>query len=32
MEPAQRMNMARFTLIGSIALTVLIWLVALLLR
>ncbi len=28
MEPGQRMNMARFTLIGSIALTVLIWLVA----
>ncbi|RDI62002.1 succinate dehydrogenase, cytochrome b556 subunit [Microvirga subterranea] len=28
MEPGQRMNMARFTLIGSIALTVLIWLIA----
>lgn len=28
MEPGQRINMARFTLIGSIALTVLIWLVA----
>lgn len=30
MEPGQRMNMARFTLVGSIGLTVLIWLVALL--
>jgi succinate dehydrogenase / fumarate reductase, cytochrome b subunit len=30
MEPGQRMNMARFTLAGSVALTVLIWLVALL--
>jgi succinate dehydrogenase / fumarate reductase cytochrome b subunit len=28
MEPGQRINMARFTLFGSIALTVLIWLVA----
>ncbi len=28
MEPGQRINMARFTLIGSIALTVLIWAVA----
>lgn len=28
MEPEQRINMARFTLIGSIALTVLIWIVA----
>ena len=28
MEPAQRVNMARFTLIGSIILTVLIWAVA----
>jgi succinate dehydrogenase / fumarate reductase cytochrome b subunit len=25
MEPGQRMNMARFTLIGSVALTLLIW-------
>jgi succinate dehydrogenase / fumarate reductase cytochrome b subunit len=31
MEPAQRVNMARFTLIGSIILTVLIWAVAILL-
>jgi succinate dehydrogenase / fumarate reductase cytochrome b subunit len=28
MEPGQRINMARFTLIGSIALTVLVWAVA----
>jgi succinate dehydrogenase / fumarate reductase cytochrome b subunit len=28
MEPAQRINMARFTLVGSVALTVLIWVVA----
>ena len=28
MEPAQRVNMARFTLVGSIILTVLIWAVA----
>ena len=28
MEPGQRINMARFTLIGSVALTVLIWVVA----
>jgi succinate dehydrogenase / fumarate reductase cytochrome b subunit len=28
MEPGQRINMARFTLFGSITLTVLIWLVA----
>jgi succinate dehydrogenase / fumarate reductase, cytochrome b subunit len=28
MEPEQRINMARFTLIGSIVLTVLIWVVA----
>jgi succinate dehydrogenase / fumarate reductase cytochrome b subunit len=32
MEPGQRMNMARFTLIGSVALTIAIWLVAFLLR
>jgi succinate dehydrogenase / fumarate reductase cytochrome b subunit len=32
MEPGQRINMARFTLIGSIALTALIWLVAFVLR
>ena len=32
MEPEQRINMARFTLIGSVALTVLIWLVAFLTR
>ncbi|KAB0264683.1 succinate dehydrogenase, cytochrome b556 subunit [Microvirga brassicacearum] len=31
MEPGERMNMARFTLIGSITLTVAIWLVAFLL-
>lgn len=30
--PGVRMNMARFTLVGSVALTVLIWLVALLMR
>jgi len=28
MEPAQRINMARFTLIGSVALTLAIWVVA----
>jgi succinate dehydrogenase / fumarate reductase cytochrome b subunit len=28
MEPAQRINMARFTLVGSVVLTVLIWVVA----
>jgi succinate dehydrogenase / fumarate reductase cytochrome b subunit len=28
MEPAQRINMARFTLVGSIALTLAIWVVA----
>jgi succinate dehydrogenase / fumarate reductase, cytochrome b subunit len=28
MEPAERINMARFTLVGSIALTLVIWLVA----
>jgi succinate dehydrogenase / fumarate reductase cytochrome b subunit len=28
MEPAQRVNMARFTLVGSTILTVLIWIVA----
>lgn len=28
MEPEQRINMARFTLIGSITLTVLVWIVA----
>jgi succinate dehydrogenase / fumarate reductase cytochrome b subunit len=32
MEPAQRINMARFTLVGSVALTVLIWVVAFLTR
>jgi succinate dehydrogenase / fumarate reductase cytochrome b subunit len=32
MEPAQRINMARFTLVGSIILTVLIWVVAFVLR
>jgi succinate dehydrogenase / fumarate reductase cytochrome b subunit len=32
LEPGVRMNMARFTLVGSVALTVLIWLVALLMR
>jgi succinate dehydrogenase cytochrome b subunit len=32
MEPAQRINMARFTLVGSIALTVLIWAVAYFMR
>lgn len=31
-EPATRMMMARFTLIGSVALTVLIWVVALVMR
>lgn len=31
MEPGERMNMARFTLIGSVTLTVAIWLVAFLL-
>ncbi len=31
MEPGERMAMARFTLIGSIALTVAIWVVAFLL-
>ena len=28
MEPAQRINMARFTLVGSVALTLAIWIVA----
>lgn len=28
MEPGTRMNMARFTLVGSVALTILIWIVA----
>ena len=28
MEPAQRINMARFTLVGSVALTLAIWVVA----
>ena len=28
MEPAQRINMARFTLVGSVTLTILIWAVA----
>lgn len=32
MEPGTRMNMARFTLVGSVALTILIWGVALLVR
>jgi succinate dehydrogenase / fumarate reductase cytochrome b subunit len=32
MEPAQRINMARFTLVGSIVLTVLIWAVAYFMR
>jgi succinate dehydrogenase / fumarate reductase cytochrome b subunit len=32
LEPGERMNMARFTLIGSVALTVAIWLVAVLMR
>jgi succinate dehydrogenase / fumarate reductase cytochrome b subunit len=32
MEPAERINMARFTLVGSIALTLLIWILAFLLR
>lgn len=32
MEPVQRINMARFTLVGSIALTVVIWAAAFLLR
>jgi succinate dehydrogenase / fumarate reductase cytochrome b subunit len=32
MEPAQRINMARFTLVGSIVLTALIWAVAFFMR
>ena len=32
MEPEQRINMARLTLVGSVALTLLIWVLALLLR
>ncbi len=32
MEPGTRMNMARFTLVGSVALTLLIWVVAYLAR
>jgi len=32
MEPSQRINMARFTLIGSVALTIVIWATAFLLR
>ena len=32
MEPRQRLAMARFTLVGSVALTVLIWLVAFMVR
>jgi succinate dehydrogenase / fumarate reductase, cytochrome b subunit len=32
MEPGQRVNMARFTLIGSVALTILIWIVAAFMR
>lgn len=32
MEPAERINMARFTLVGSIVLTLLIWILAFLLR
>jgi succinate dehydrogenase / fumarate reductase cytochrome b subunit len=32
MEPAERISMARFTLVGSIALTLLIWILAFLLR
>ena len=32
MEPEQRINMARLTLVGSVALTLLIWALALLLR
>jgi succinate dehydrogenase / fumarate reductase cytochrome b subunit len=28
MEPAQRVNMARFTLVGSILLTLVIWIAA----
>jgi succinate dehydrogenase / fumarate reductase, cytochrome b subunit len=32
MEPVQRINMARFTLVGSVALTVLIWLTVFLTR
>lgn len=32
MEPAQRINMARFTLVGSIVLTALIWAVAYFMR
>jgi succinate dehydrogenase / fumarate reductase, cytochrome b subunit len=31
MEPGQRMNMARFTLVGSVALTLLIWAAAIVL-
>jgi succinate dehydrogenase / fumarate reductase cytochrome b subunit len=32
MEPVQRVNMARFTIIGSVALTLLIWILAFALR
>ncbi len=32
MEPGTRMNMARFTLIGSVTLTILIWVVAVFMR
>ncbi len=32
MEPAERINMARFTLIGAVALTLLIWILAAVLR
>jgi succinate dehydrogenase / fumarate reductase cytochrome b subunit len=32
MEPVERINMARFTLVGSVALTVLIWLTVFLTR
>ena len=32
MEPGTRMNMARFTLIGSVTLTILIWIVAAFMR
>ena len=32
MEPGTRMNMARFTLIGSVTLTILIWVVAAFMR
>jgi succinate dehydrogenase / fumarate reductase, cytochrome b subunit len=32
MEPGTRMNMARFTLIGSVTLTLIIWIVAYLMR